>query len=183
MSMGVMMQIDKFSSELWIAFRQVPAYLQEAQNTLARLGRSVADKPRRLREALRERENSLQTLLANSADALVVTNNNHRFVAANPRALDLFGISKSNMREFAIDAFLASDQIRDFDGNGSLLTRQKERHGKCKIRRLDGSFRVAEYVFVAHFTPLRNVSTFRDITPPKLQVAFAAPPKPDLLIF
>jgi PAS domain S-box-containing protein len=241
MSMGVIMQISKFSSELWIAFRQVTVYLQGAQKTLARLGRSVADisrglrealrekenslqsllansldalvvangkigklrsrlftvfkkatarlqgaqktlarlarsvadTPRRLREALRERENSLQKLLANSDDAIVVTNNHHRFVAANPRALDLFGISESNMRQFTIDAFLAYDHVRDFNGNGPPLIRRKERHGKCKIRRLDGSIRVAEYVFVANFIPLRHLSTFRDVTRQKVQVTFA----------
>src|SRR3954454_20350794 len=101
------MQIGKLRSELWFAFRKATICLQAAQNTLARLGRSVADKPRMLREAVRERENTLQKLLTNSVDALVLTNNQHRFLAANPKALDLFGISKSNMMQFTIDAFLA----------------------------------------------------------------------------
>jgi PAS domain S-box-containing protein len=181
--MEVTMQVDKFSTELSIAFRQATIYLQESQNTLARFGKRIADKPRRLRESLREREKTLQALLANSTDALVVTNNRHRFVAANPKALDLFGISESNMRQFAIDAFLASDQIQDFDRKGSVLARQEQRRGRCKIRRLDGSLRLAEYVFLTHFTPLRHVSTFRDITPPKVQVSFARRLEPAPLFF
>jgi PAS domain S-box-containing protein len=176
-------KIAELRSRLFTVFRKAAARLQGAQNTLARLGRSVADKPRGLRAALRERENSLQKLLANSLDAIVVTNHHHRFVAANPRALDLFGISESNMGQFTIDAFLAYDQIRDFNGNGPPLISRKEGHGKCKIRRLDGNIRVAEYVFVANFIPLRHLSTFRDITRQKAQVTFAAQPKPGYYFF
>jgi PAS domain S-box-containing protein len=165
-------KIPKLSSRLVTVLKKVIARLHGAQNTLARLGKSVADKPRRLREAHRERENSLQNLLTTSLDAIVVTNNHHRLVAANPKALDLFGISESNMRQFTIDAFLEYDQVREFDGNGSPLIRRKERHGRCTIRRLDGSFRVAEYVFIAHFIPLRHVSTFRDVTRQKVRMTF-----------
>jgi PAS domain S-box-containing protein len=164
------MQIIKFRSELFIALEQVTVHLQRAQNTLTRLGRSVADKLRRLQEALHERENGLRKLLASSLDAIVLTNGDRRFVAANPKALDLFGISETNMRKFTIDAFLSNGQILDFDGNGPPFIRRVERHGKCKIRRLDGSLRVAEYIFVANFVPLRHLSRFRDVTPEKAQV-------------
>jgi PAS domain S-box-containing protein len=164
------MQITKFRSELFIALEQVTVHLQRAQNTLMRLGRSVADKPRRLQEALHERENGLRKLLASSLDAIVLTNGDRRFVAANPKALDLFGISETNMRKFTIDAFLSNGQILDFDGNGPPFIRRVERHGKCKIRRLDGSLRVAEYIFVANFVPLRHLSRFRDVTPEKARV-------------
>jgi PAS domain S-box-containing protein len=163
------MQITKFRSGLFIALEQLTVNLQRAQNTLMRLGRSVAEKHRRIQEALRERENDLRKLLAGSPDAIVVTNGDHRFVAANPKALDLFGISQTNMRKFTIDAFLPDGQILDFDANGPPFIRREERHGKCKIRRLDGSLRVAEYVFVANFVPLRHLSRFRDATPEKMK--------------
>jgi PAS domain S-box-containing protein len=162
------MQITKFRSGLLIALEQLTVNLQRAQNTLMRLGRSVAEKHRRIQEALRERENDLRKLLASSPDAIVVTNGDHRFVAANPRALDLFGISQTNMRKFTIDAFLPDGQILDFDVNGPSFLRREERHGKCKIRRLDGSLRVAEYIFVANFVPLRHLSRFRAVTPEKM---------------
>jgi PAS domain S-box-containing protein len=158
------MQITKFRSGLFIAFEQMAVQLQRAQNTLTRLGRSVAEKPRRLKEALRDRENGLRKLLASSPDAIVVTNGDHRFVAANPKALGLFGISETNMRKFTIDAFLPDGHILGFDADGPPFMRREERHGKCKIRRLDGSVRVAEYVFVANFVPLRHLSRFHDIT-------------------
>jgi PAS domain S-box-containing protein len=162
----------KFRSELFIASEQVTVHLQRAQNTLTRLGRSVVAKPQRLQEVIRVRENGLRKLLASSLDAIVVTNGDRRFVSANPKALDLFGISETNMGKFTIDAFLPNGQIPDFDGNGPPFIRREERHGKCKVRRLDGSSRVAEYIFVANFVPLRHLSRFRDVTPEKAQVKF-----------
>jgi PAS domain S-box-containing protein len=163
-----LMQITKFRSELFIAFEQMAVHLERVQNTLARLVRSFAKKRRRLQESLREREDGLRKLLASSPDAIVLTNADHRLVAANPRALDLFGISEANMGKFAIDAFLPHEQILDFDGNGPPFIKRDERHGKCRVRRLDGSLRIAEYTFVTNFSGRRHLSRFHDVTPEKI---------------
>jgi len=157
--------IRKFGLQLSRAFEQVAAHFQAAWSALARFTRSVVDKPRRLREARRERENDLQTLLASSLDAVIVTDNDRRFVAANSRALDLFGVSESNMSKFTIDTFLSHGQILDFDLNRSAFVRQEERYGKCKIRRLDGNLRVAECIFVADVVPRRHLYRFRNVAP------------------
>jgi len=164
-----LMQITKFRSELFVAFEQMAVHLQRAQNTLARLVRSFAEKRRRLQQSLREGEDGLRNLLASSSDAVVVTNGDHRLVAANPRALDLFGISEANMGNFTIDAFLPHKQILDFNGNGPPFIKREERHGKCPIRRLNGSLRIAEYTFVTNFAGRRHLSTFHDVTPEKMK--------------
>ena len=163
------MQITKFRSGLFIAFEQMTVHLQRAENTLARLVRSFAETRLRLQGTLREREDGLRKLLASSSDAIVVTNAVHRLVAANPIALDLFGISEANMGKFTIEAFLPHKQILDFDGNGPPFIKREERHGKCRIRRLDGSLRIAEYTFVTNFVGRRDLSTFRDVTPEKMK--------------
>jgi PAS domain S-box-containing protein len=164
-----LMQITKFRSGLFVAFEQMTVHLQRAENALTRLVRSFAEKRRRLQEALRERDDGLRKLLASSPDAIVVTNADHRLVAANPRALDLFGISVANMGKFTIDAFLSHEQILDFDGNGPPFIKRDERHGKCRVRRLDGSLRIAEYTFVTNFAGRRHLSTFHDVTPEKMK--------------
>ena len=150
------------------AFEQVAAHFQAARSALARFGRGVVDKPQRLREARRARENDLQTLLASSLDAVIVTDNDRRFVAANSRALDLFGVSESNISKFTIDTFLSHGQILDFDRNRSAFVRQEERHGKCKIRRLDGALRVAECFFVANVVPRRHLYRFLNVAPQRV---------------
>jgi len=157
--------IRKFGLRLSRTFEQVAAHFQAARSALARFGRSVVDKPRKLREARRARENDLQTLLASSLDAIIVTDNDRRIVAANSRALDLFGVSESNMSKFTIDTFLSHGQILDFDRNRSAFVRQEERFGKCKIRRLDGTLRIAECIFVADVVPRRHLYRFRNAAP------------------
>ena len=132
---------------------------------LANLAKSLAETRRRVQEALREREDGLRKLLTSSPDSIVVTNADHRLVAANPRALDLFGISEANMGKFTLDAFLPHQQVLDLDGNGPPFMKREERHGKCRIRRLDGSLRVAEYTFVTNFAGRRHLSRFHDVAP------------------
>ena len=174
-------KITKFRSQVFAALGQMTVYLQRTQNTLLRLAGSIAEKRRRLQEALRAREDDLRELLASSLDAIVVTNGDRRFVAANPKALDLFGISEANMRKFTIDAFVPCGQILDFDGTGPPFIRPEERSGNCRIRRLDGSLRVAEYIFVANFVPLRHLCRFLNIKTLRsnLTATFNSRPRPN----
>jgi PAS domain S-box-containing protein len=165
-------KIIKCRSQLLAASEQSTAYLRRTQNTLSRLARSVAEKPRRLQKARRARENNLRKLLASSLDAIVVMDVDRRFVAANPKALDLFGVSETNMRKFTIDAFLSRGQIPYFEGNGSPFKGRQERHGECKIRRLDGKLRIAECIFVANFAPYQHLCRFHNVR--TAQVKFIA---------
>jgi PAS domain S-box-containing protein len=156
------MEIIKFSSQLFVALEQVAVHFRRALNTLSERGTNALEKTRRLQEARRARENDLRELLANSVDAVVVTNVDRRFVAANPKALHLFGVSETNLRQFTIDAFLLESEILYFDGNALPLISREETQGECKIRRLTESLRIAEYIFVANFVPFRHLFIFRN---------------------
>ena len=174
-------KIAKCRAQLLATSERVTLHLRQAQTTLTRLGWRVVDKPQRLREALSTRENDLRKLLASALDAVVVTDVDHRFVSANRKALDLFGVSEANLRNFTIDAFLPRGQILYFDGNGSPFIGREERHGECKIRRMDGSLRAAEYSFVANFVPHRHLCRFRNVktTQPNLVATFNSRPRPN----
>jgi PAS domain S-box-containing protein len=167
-------KIATFGSQAFIALNKVTAHLQRTQKTLTRLGRSVIDKPRRLQEARRTSEHDLRKLLENSLDAIVVTDGDHRLVYANPKALDLFGVSELNMRKFTIDTFLSHCQILKLRRKWFVI-RRDEMYGKCKISRLDGSLRVAEYIFVANFISRRDLYRFEHVAPPGTsQLRFSA---------
>ena len=168
------MEITKFRSKLFNASEQVTVHLQRGQKTLTSLGRSVIDKPRRLQEARRTSENDLRKLLENSLDAIVVTDGDHRLANANPKALDLFGVSELNMRMFTTDAFLSHCQNLELRRKWFFI-RRDERYGKCKIRRLDGSLRVAEYIFVGNFIARQDLYSFQNVAPPgTTQLRFSA---------
>jgi PAS domain S-box-containing protein len=156
-------KIAKFRSQFVAALEPVRAYLRLAQNTLTRLGGSVVDRPRALQRALSAKEKDLRKLLASSLDAMVITDVSGRFITANSQALDLFGVSETNMKKFTINVFLSHGQTPYFAGHSAAFIRREKRHGECKVRRLDGSLRVAEYLFVPHFLPNRHVCRFRNV--------------------
>ena len=150
------------------ALKQAKVRFRQAENKFKKLASNVVGKPKK------PRENDLQQLLSSSQDAVVVTSVDHRFVAANPRALSLFGISERNMKMFTIDAFLSRRQIPLFDEIGASFTSGKERCGECEIRRLDGSSGVAEYIFVANYVPFLHVCRFHNYRKWTLRRRFAA---------
>jgi PAS domain-containing protein len=155
-------KIHQHSSQFLVALKQVPAHLRLAVVPLAAGGRNVLEKTRSLQDARRARENHLRELLASSVEAVVVTNIDRKFVAANPVALRLFGVSEINITQFTIDAFLQEDEVLHLDGNGVPFISREETHGECKIRRLTGNLRVADYIFVANFVPFRHLFIFRN---------------------
>jgi PAS domain-containing protein len=151
----------RFTSRFLVASAQLTAPLRRIKNRFAGVSWSIAERARRLQETLHAREKVLPKLLESSNDAMVVMNKELRFVGANAKALDVFGISEKNMTMFSMDAFLRG-QILPYDENGSPFTSHKEWHGECKIQRLDGSLRVAEFIFVANYVPLFHVCMFRN---------------------
>ena len=160
---------------LFVALKEMKVHLHRAQKTLTRLGGSDIDKPRRL-QARRTKEDDLRKLLVENLDyAIVVTNGDRRLVYANPKALDLFGVSELNVRKFSIDTFLSHCQILEFRRKWFLI-RRGERYGKCEISRLDGSLRVAEYVLVADVIPHLHLYSFLNVAPPPgiTQLTFSA---------
>jgi PAS domain S-box-containing protein len=160
-------KIAKFKSQASITLEKATIHLQRVQKTITKLGRSVIDTSRRLQETRRTRENDLRKLLENSLDATVVTNGDRRLVYANPKALDLFGVSELNLGMFTIDTFLSHCQILELRRKWFVI-RRDEMHGKCKISRLDGSIRVAQYIEIANVIPHRYLYRFLNVAPSRI---------------
>jgi len=160
-------QVTRAKGRVSSAIEHGAARLRRARKRLAGLGGNTVDKRQRGRQEVGARESQMRELLANSPDAIAVINGDHCFVTANQRALDLFGVSEKNLRKFNIDVFLFRGQIPDLHQNGSFFMGRPERHGKCMIRRVDGSMRAAEFAFVADFLPLQHLCRFYDLRMPQ----------------
>ena len=160
-------QIAKLGPKASGAIKHAGVRIHLAQNRVTTLVKSVAEKPRRLRDARRAKENELHNLVSGSLDAIVVTDVKHCLVEANPRALDLFGISEWNLKYFTIDTFIARYEPLA-DANSLPVSNQLEIHGRCRIRRLDGALRVAECHFVPDVVPRRHLYEFLNIAPYKI---------------
>jgi PAS domain-containing protein len=138
--------------------KRTSGHLWQAGQKVANTGREIASKPQRARDARKARENDLLNLMESSLDAIVVTDDAHRFVAANTNALQLFGVSYANIKNFTLDSFIANAQVAGFNGHSA------SKKGNCKIRRLDGKVRFAEYEFTANHVPFRHLCIFRSAT-------------------
>jgi PAS domain-containing protein len=159
------MELTKFRSNLWIAFEQLVFRFQEAQNTLTEIGRSFINRHHTVTDASHAKENDLRELFANSTDAIVLTNADRRFMAANLPALKLFRISEVNMAKFTMDAFLSDFQASPLARSTSRFVKREEQSGKCEIRRLDGTSQVARYVLVPNFSARRHLYRFLSVSP------------------
>ena len=148
------MYAARFKAELFIAFEEA------AEFTRCALYRFRASAPH---DSEISRDNSLQLLLTSSPDPIVMIDGEHRFVDANTKALDLFGISRTNLMKFTIDTFLSYQAIAKCEPYRSAFVKRPEKHGKCEIRRLDGSLRPAEYIYIPNFVRFRHLFRFRNV--------------------
>src|SRR5215472_4235909 len=160
-------QVTRAKGRVSSAIEHGAARLRRARKRLAGLGGNTVDKRQRGRQEVGARESQMHELLANSPDAIALINGDHCFVTENQMALDLFGVSEKNLKKFNIDVFLFRGQIPDLHQNGSFFMGRPERHGKCMIRRVDGSMRAAEFAFVADFLPLQHLCRFYDLRMPQ----------------
>jgi PAS domain-containing protein len=141
----------------------VGASLHPVRVRLVDFGDRVKNRHWRLQERFREREKYLSRLLADSSEAMVVTDDAHRLLAANRAALDLFGISERNLGKFTIDAFLGNDQVHCFERVGPSFKRA-ERLGRCEITPLHGKPKAVEFSFQENVLLGRHLSKFREVS-------------------
>jgi len=167
-------QVSIALEQLFVALDRITVHLHRAQKKLVRLGRSLIDQARRL-QARHTKDDDFGKCLQDFHYATVVANGDGRLVYANPKALDLFGVSELNIKNFSIDTFLSHSRILELRRKWFLVA-QNERYGKCKISRLDGSSRVAEYVLVDDVIRRLHLYRFLDVAPPPgiTQLRFSA---------
>jgi PAS domain S-box-containing protein len=115
-------------------------------------------------EALRKSETQLRALFDSSLDAVLVLDDNRRFLDANPSALALFGISKDTMNDFTLEQFVAPSKRDKFIQDWPALRTEIEHWGELELLRADGTLRVVQFSSKANFLPGRHLANFRDIT-------------------
>ncbi len=112
--------------------------------------------------ALRDKEAHLRAIFEGSLDGIVMTDNDGRYVEANPSAGDLFGLQRDKLlgrrvSEFAEPGFSFDQEWQAFRGNG-------HSKGAFRLVRPDGSVRDLEFAATADVLPGRHLSILRDVT-------------------
>jgi PAS domain S-box-containing protein len=158
--LGMNREIPKLVFRLYFTLEQAALLFEKAQHSFTKWAKKVGDERSRSRARRSPTEVHLWNLTAASQVAAILTDSGGRLTAANPKALDLLGVSESNVRNFSIDAFLVRDGIGDFAKSSLRVKRRRERRGQCKIRRLDGRVSRVEYIAVCDIFPYRHLYKF-----------------------
>jgi len=120
------------------------------------LERQIVNRTARLKEAW------LAKQLTDPVDATVLLDDKHHLVVANQAALSMLGISERNINKLTMDTFV-SYRESGFKWVGQSSMKKTNGWRICKIRRLDGSSMVGEFIFQANVSPGRHLSRFRNV--------------------
>ncbi len=149
---------------LWIEDRIAP--ILDAGGTLTGLVGAARDVTgrQRVEEALKESRRRLQALFDNTLDAILLADDEARYVDANPAACALLGYSREELLRMTVwDVTPAPSREK-----GQELWRQfiaaGSQAGEYTVHRKDETTRAAEYRAVANILPGLHLSALRDVS-------------------
>ena len=103
-----------------------------------------------------------RALFEHALDAILIADDEGRYIDANPAAAELLGVSREELLGKTAADFGPADL--DFAAIWQNFLSSEKEHGVFPIYRPDGSVRYAEYAAVPGFLPGRHLSILRDIT-------------------
>ncbi|MEO8902286.1 MAG: PAS domain S-box protein [Polyangiaceae bacterium] len=113
-------------------------------------------------ERLRANEQMLRAVFDGAMDAMLVVDDQGRFIDANPAACTVFGLSKEAL--MGLDSTAFAGPTYDAGGTRRALLGEGRLSGELSIVRSDGARRDLEYSAVANVLPGVHLSVFQDVT-------------------
>jgi PAS domain S-box-containing protein len=111
---------------------------------------------------LREREAWLRAIFERSRDAILVADDDGRYVNANPAACELFGVPLEELCKLTV-ADVAAPGF-DYEAAWKQYLEQGDMAGEFVLVRPDGQERVVDFSARAHIRPGQHLSILRDVT-------------------
>ena len=134
--------------------------------TLASLGRHIGQFLQRTRAEteLAEADRQFLALFESALEAVVIADDDRRYVDANAAAAVLFGVRREALIGLRLDDFVISTEAGGTAEAWRRLLANGEQQGEVALARPDGEIRVVEYSARANFVPGRHLSIMRDVT-------------------
>jgi PAS domain S-box-containing protein len=153
-------EVQALQAKLDVAEQTLAALVGGEIDTVAAGGAPVL--LRAAQEQLRANEQLLRAIFDGALDAMLIADNEGRYVDANPAACELFGSSREaligrRIADFTDPGPSHADGWRTFLEVGSL-------RGEFPLIRTDGARRDLEYSAVANVLPGLHLSVLRDVT-------------------
>ena len=123
---------------------------------------------KRASQKLLEQKHRLQALFDNATDGIVLTDDQGRYVDANPAACELYGYTREEMVGLAIWDLALPEERQLQEERFKRLLKLGRLSGEAKRVRKDGRIVELEFRSVARIAPGLHLSTMRDVTQHKL---------------
>jgi PAS domain S-box-containing protein len=117
---------------------------------------------RRRHRRLSEQERRFRAVFEGTLDALVVLDDEGRYLDANPAAAELFGLSRAELIGKRVTDF-ASDDLR-VEADWSQFLTGPGRRGEYELVRPDGETRTVAVAATPNVRPGRHLAVLRDVT-------------------
>lgn len=118
---------------------------------------------RRLDQELQDQRTRLKAIFDNAQDAIFLTNEEYRFVDANPAACELFGYTRDEILSLVIWDLVPGGQVDETLDRMRRIAATGRLFGEGQGRRKDGSIVEVEYRSVANIEPGVHLTVIRDI--------------------
>ncbi|MCP6762585.1 MAG: PAS domain S-box protein [Fischerella sp. CENA71] len=117
---------------------------------------------KQIQARLQQREHQWQALFNHALDAIMIADDEGRYINANPAACNLFGVSREELLGSTIADFAAPEF--DFTQAWQQFHEQGQMFGEFTLYRPDGTIRETEFAAVGNFRPHRHLSMLRDVS-------------------
>ncbi|MDQ3031870.1 MAG: PAS domain S-box protein [Myxococcota bacterium] len=141
-------------------------YLAKSELDAPMLERSIRHSVERGRslEALRDRERQLRAVFEGALDAILITDDDGRYVDGNEAALALLGVPRAQLLAMSVRDLAPEAAKEAIDAMWRRFLDEGRMSGELEVRRPDGSPRTVEFRATANFRPGRHLSALRDVT-------------------
>jgi len=158
-------ELRQKTQELAAANQTIEQERQALQSVQNELEQRVEERTAELlatNQSLQQQQQQFQALFDYALDAILIADNEGRYLDANPTACELFGVSKAQLLKSSVAHF--ADPTLDVAQLWQVFLQQGHLAGEFSVHRPDGMVRQTEFAAIAHFIPNRHLSILRDIS-------------------
>ena len=129
---------------------------------------AAAVRRERSEAVLREHEQKLRAVFDTALDAIFITDDERRYVDANPAGCEYLGVAKRDLVGRKVEEFLPPSKAATIEADWAEFVAGGPILAEWESLRSDGTVRVAEASARPHFLPGLHIAFFRDVTERKL---------------
>jgi PAS domain S-box-containing protein len=158
----------KDGTTVWLERRSAPVRTTEG-NIIASEGiiRDVTER-KQMEQALRDSQARLQAIFDNAQDAILLTDDDRRYVDANPAACNMLGYEREELLTMSVEDVTADDSREAVPDMWAAFVEAETLGGEYTLQRKDGGTVVTDFRAVANIEPGVHLAVMRDITERKL---------------